>query len=493
MEGGLSRWASAWTGEPAACAATAVLLLLGAAAWLLLLHGRHNGDRITSPRPTLDSLPVIRRTVVRTQLRAAALLESEKRGVLEADQLVLVLEERQIAPGRVRARVGRLSLSAKDSAECLGWLSTATERGDNILVPLSPAEAAAAWRWRGLTLAERPPSHDDAVAAFHRAWAANEAEIDRAPTTSAKLRHDAEQLEWLVRHGAVSEEGAAVAHTLRETERQLFVGGRARGDGGEVMRIPTVTLAALDGWYRARLYTAPSDRIPGGALHVSTDWVRVLKQYRATAPTSYVVVDDILSSVALDSLVRYCRDSTVFDDFLYKGGYVGTSLTNGLGTGLVLQIAEELRARLPALLEEHPLRHAWVYKCDNSESATAIAPHADEAAVNINIWLVDGWQSSANRTARDTNGGGLKMWLKEVPLEFDFQAFNREPDRLLHWLSDTPEPVQELKITHRANRAVIFNSALVHQSDVPPGTMRGCSFEDRRMNLTLLFGQRCSN
>ncbi len=441
------------------------------------------------PRTTLErSLPAISRIVMRTQLRASALLDSETRGVLEPDQLVLVLEERQIAASRARARVGRLS---EHSADGLGWLTTATEQGDLILAPLAPAEAAAAWRWRGLTLAERPSAHDDAVAAFRQAWAASETELDRRPTTSAKLRHDAEQLEWLVRHGAVTETGAAVANTLRETERQLFVGGRARVEGGEVVLIPTATLAGLSGWYRAPVYVAPSDRVPGGALDMSTDWVRVLDQYRVTAPASCVVLDQFLSPAALDSLVRYCRDSTVFDDFLYKGGYVGTSLTNGLGTGLVLQIATELRARLPALLGKHPLRHAWVYKCDNSETASAIAPHADEAAVNINIWLVDGWQSSADRSS--DSGGGLKVWLKEVPIDFDFQTFNREPARLLHWLSDAPEPVQELKIAHRANRAVIFNSALVHQSDVPPGAMRGCSFEDRRMNLTLLFGQRCSN
>ena len=43
------------------------------------------------------------------------------------------------------------------------------------------------------------------------------------------------------------------------------------------------------------------------------------------------VVDDFLSTPALERLVHYCRASTVWTDFLYKGGYVGTSLTTGLG------------------------------------------------------------------------------------------------------------------------------------------------------------------
>jgi hypothetical protein len=219
---------------------------------------------------------------------------------------------------------------------------------------------------------------------------------------------------------------------------------------------------------------------------------------------------------------------------------------------LVLQIAAELRAKLPALLDDHPLRHAWVYKCDNAASAQAIAPHADEAAVNINLWLVDGWQQQRQQRRRqqqqprtdstsatppaagtpgvaapvsatqhrcgdgnrectddddeeeDGSGGGLRVWLKEVPPEFDFQEFNREPSRLLAWLAaqqaeeeeegDTDgvaTGIEERVISHRVNRAVVFDSALVHQSDVSQGAIRpGCRYEDRRMNLTLLFGHR---
>ena len=48
------------------------------------------------------------------------------------------------------------------------------------------------------------------------------------------------------------------------------------------------------------------------------------------------VVDDFLSTPALETLVHYCRASTVWTDFLYKGGYVGTSLTTGLGGALTL-------------------------------------------------------------------------------------------------------------------------------------------------------------
>ena len=107
----------------------------------------------------------------------------KKRAVLEPHQLVLVLEERQIATGRARARVGRLS---RHSAEDLGWLSTATEQGDNILAPLAPAEAAAAWRGAG------SPWPSGIQRTTMLSWPSNRPgqqtrRVDRGPTTSAKL------------------------------------------------------------------------------------------------------------------------------------------------------------------------------------------------------------------------------------------------------------------------------------------------------------------
>lgn len=147
---------------------------------------------------------------------------------------------------------------------------------------------------------------------------------------------------------------------------------------------------------------------------------------------------------------------------------------------------------MPGLFDGHALKHAWVYKYDSAESAQGIAPHADDAAVNVNIWLQDGWQIP--ETDRG-GGGGLKLWLKEVPLSFDFEEYNRKPAELLSWLASDEAtdggscPVEEMTVSHRVNRAVIFDSSLVHQSDVA-GIRPDCKYEDRRMNLTLLFGER---
>jgi hypothetical protein len=44
------------------------------------------------------------------------------------------------------------------------------------------------------------------------------------------------------------------------------------------------------------------------------------------------------------------------------------------------------------------------------------------------------------------------------------------------------------RFAHRQNRAVIFNSALLHQTD----TLNFKSgYENRRINITLLFGEAC--
>ena len=60
-----------------------------------------------------------------------------------------------------------------------------------------------------------------------------------------------------------------------------------------------------------------------------------------------MVVDDFLTPDALERLWRFCLDATVW--YQVKRGYLGAYLVDGFGTALALQIADELRARLPGI------------------------------------------------------------------------------------------------------------------------------------------------
>eukprot|EP01048_Picozoa_sp_COSAG05_P010902 COSAG05_NODE_988_length_6284_cov_7.662571_5_plen_111_part_00 len=62
----------------------------------------------------------------------------------------------------------------------------------------------------------------------------------------------------------------------------------------------------------------------------------------------------------------------------------------------------------------------------------------------------------------------------------------------VQWLAEEStesKPREEARIIpHKRNRAVVFNSNLIHQSDVV--ALGAPAFEHRRMNLTMLFGER---
>jgi hypothetical protein len=77
------------------------------------------------------------------------------------------------------------------------------------------------------------------------------------------------------------------------------------------------------------------------------------------------------------------------------------------------------------------------------------------------------------------------VWDAAAPLDWNFARYNAaEDDILAHLKAQNSKPVT---IPYRANRAVIFDSDLFHETDTiafKPG------YENRRINVTLLFGRR---
>ena len=168
------------------------------------------------------------------------------------------------------------------------------------------------------------------------------------------------------------------------------------------------------------------------------------------------MIDDFLTEPALDALWRYCQLSTFWFNFYYRNGYLGTSIEAGFTAPLLIQIGEALRTSMPALLAPHPLRKVWSFKkCDYSTPA-AVGLHADFAAVNSNFWITP---DSANL---EPTGAGLEIWDKEAG-------------------------AQRIDVPYRRNRMIVFNSNLFHESG--PVTFKP-GYENHRINVTMLFGQR---
>jgi hypothetical protein len=77
------------------------------------------------------------------------------------------------------------------------------------------------------------------------------------------------------------------------------------------------------------------------------------------------------------------------------------------------------------------------------------------------------------------------VWDKEAPLDWNFDDYNQDPHRIRRFLESTN--ANAVRVPHRQNRVVIFNSDLFHKTDsykFRPG------YRNRRLNVTFLYGYR---
>ena len=221
-------------------------------------------------------------------------------------------------------------------------------------------------------------------------------------------------------------------------------------------------------------YNAP--QLSGPAVNPQLDCARIEAEYFRSGP-GIVHLDDFLTTEALRELRRFCLESTIWFDFQHVGGYLGAYVEDGFICPLLTQIARELPRALPAIFGDHAITHLWGYKYDSS--LKGIGVHADFAAVNVNFWITP----DAANLAQER--GGLVVWDREAPLDWDFGAYNQDVPRIRRFLESAG--ARPVTVPYRQNRAVIFNSDLFHQTDelrFRPG------YENRRVNVTMLYGYR---
>jgi tetratricopeptide (TPR) repeat protein len=252
------------------------------------------------------------------------------------------------------------------------------------------------------------------------------------PVVEHKMRHDREQQDYLAQAGV----------------------GQASFRLGAGARLPT-----------------PAIRSGIDASDVGARW--------QTARPQVVVIDDLLTQGALDGLRRFCRESTIWRK-AYAGGYLGAIPEYGFACPLLAQIADGLRKSCDAIFDTHHLRYLWAFKCDSRLSGVNI--HADFAAVNVNLWI------TSDEANLDPQRGGLIVWDVAAPLDWDFAKYNNNDAAIRNFLAENG--ARSVTIPYRANRVVIFDSDLFHETD-------GFTFKDgytnRRMNITLLYGRRRSH
>jgi len=317
---------------------------------------------------------------------------------------------------------------------------------------------------------------EDALACFQRSanLTYNQGQGVAPPfVTKARLKHDAEQLDYLSAHVPSIPFPQDYQDTLKATSAN-----RTQEISDSIfVQLTLQEQKCLAPSFHKLLYVRPTDVVSGKAINPDLDVAAIEAQYYSTQPET-MFVDNLLTQEALTELRAFCLESTIWKRD-YPNGYIGTFLANGFACPLLLQIAEELRTRFPRLFQHHQLVQAWAFKYDSA--LRGLNMHADAAAVNVNFWI------TPNEANRNSSNGGLVVWNKEAPNHWDFAEYNNDKNRYKIQEFLEQSEAKPITIPHRQNRAVIFNSNLFHETDVIDFQDK---YESRRINVTLLYGHR---
>jgi tetratricopeptide (TPR) repeat protein len=325
-----------------------------------------------------------------------------------------------------------------------------------------------AWSWTG--------EHEKAVDCLQKAASVkydHVRPVNDPFVYRSRIKHDLEQIQYLFDRQLLSDEHRPYLQALHRLRDEL---NRLPNPGNRVPIAPH-DLAPVAASFNRLLYRTPSPHLPNGALHPALNVESVESRYLATQP-EVTCIDGLLNHEALEALRRFCWESTMWKKD-YENGYIGAFLGDGFASPLLLQIAEELRLKFPRIFKQHRLTQAWAFKHDSARRGLNI--HADAAAVNVNFWITPD-EANLNQET-----GGLVVYDKEAPRDWNFQEYNSDKNKpkILAWL--TQVGAKAVKIPYRANRAVVFNSDLFHETDE-------IAFKDdylsRRVNITLLYGFR---
>jgi Tfp pilus assembly protein PilF len=285
-------------------------------------------------------------------------------------------------------------------------------------------------------------------------------------TNRVKLQHDLDQLAYLVDRGSAPRELADVLADYRALLAQV-----RDDDMFEIAAAPWPRLAAH---YNRLIHLRETPARPEGALSSAWDGAAVERDYRAHAP-GFTWFDGLLTPSARQELWRFCVDSTIWFQMTFKNE-VSATLFNGFCCPLLLQIAQDLRQRLPGLLGRQPLSLAWAYKYCGPFSG--LGPHADDGAVAVNFWL------TPDEASEDPERGGLVIWDRLVPDHY-LRRDRATQQQIIQSLISEPRATA-VTIPYRCNRAAIFDGMIVHSTDA---FRFKDGYENRRINITLLYGR----
>ncbi len=267
----------------------------------------------------------------------------------------------------------------------------------------------------------------------------------------SRLKHDVEQIQYLFDKGILNPQSIPYLNMLKQLNQRV----NDSSDSSLQMIITPEERVHISPSFNRILHYAECSALKDGALNPALNVEDIQERYNRSQP-EIIYVDSLLSEEALKNLRTFCCESTIWKKD-YENGYIGAMLGEGFSSPLLLQITEELRVRFPRIFHDHQLVQAWAFKQDSQLKGLNI--HADAAAVNVNFWI------TRNDANQDPSSGGLIVWDKEAPREWDFKVYNGTTykPKIYEFLEESG--AKAVTVPYRENRAVIFNSDLFHETD----------------------------
>ncbi len=225
-------------------------------------------------------------------------------------------------------------------------------------------------------------------------------------------------------------------------------------------------------------YIYKTSHITSGCINPKKNWKDIENEY-FSSPKQIIFIDNFLSDPALQELQKFCLKSKIWIEER-QNNYLGSFSDKGFVSPVHLQIAIELKNKLPKLFGGHRLGRFWAFKYDSS-LGKGINIHADFALINLNFWI------TPDQYNNNKNSGGLKVYDTPAPLDWTFQKYNVNADEIYKLLKKNKANC--INIPYKYNRAVLFNSDYFHETDQIDFKDR---YEARRINVTYLFGDRLS-
>ena len=390
-----------------------------------------------------------------------------------------------LAPDKASLRItlGNLALRQGDDA--------GAERAFRAALALAPGSVAAHTNLGSVLKRQGRP--DEAVESFRAglglyrgsAWwgtdpASGAAVLDPAQqetfgtASRAKLEFDMAQIDHLLEKGRLP---PALADA-REGLHRVLAGFGNEGQPNTPRPLTIAEQRLIGPVYNRVIYRPPEEAI-APALNPRLNAGAIERRYRETTP-SIVVVDDLLNAPALAALQRFCMEATIWFDCKEHGAYLGAYLHEGFDHPVLIALARELQARLGGIMAGHQLTQMWAFNYGQDGAGTR--KHADKAAVNVNLWI------TPDDACPDPEAAGLTVHDVAAPPDWGFSDYNLDPTRLERLVAS--EGRSPGHVPYRCNRAVIFDSSLIHESG---GVRFRTGYTNRRINVTLLFGERAED